>query len=388
MDSRRHIVLLEPYYGGSHAVFADTWRHHSAHQITLVTLPARKWKWRMRGAAMWFVREGGEWLDETLSPPFDAIFCTDMLSVADLRALLPARLRNTPIACYFHENQLTYPIPHERDRDYQYGMTNITSCLAADAVWFNSNFHRRDFLRAADALLRKMPDYVPDALIDSLRDTSSVIYPPVDVSSNQAQTLNPADPSNEASPKRPIRFLWPHRWEYDKHPELLFEAFGRLHQEGHEFEIVLLGEQFRTAPPVFAQMLAQLDKHLVQVGFIPDRQDYLKMLSHCDVVVSTAIQENFGIAVVEAMLCGCQPILPNRLAYPELIPEDFHALCLYEDDAALYGRLLDLIEHGTGLTAHAQQQLRKSLSDRFGLPVAIQRLDSQMTELIESVAHV
>ena len=82
----------------------------------------------------------------------DVILCNDMLSVADLRSFLPAGIRDVPIVCYFHENQLTYPIPEEQERDFQYGMTNITSCLAADAVWFNSRFHREDFLAAVGGL--------------------------------------------------------------------------------------------------------------------------------------------------------------------------------------------------------------------------------------------
>ena len=111
----------------------------------------------MRGAAVWFTREQEQWLAGEADAP-DVILANDMLSVADLRALLPPGRRDTPIVCYFHENQLTYPLSSEDERDFQFGMTNITSCLAADAVWFNSEFHREAFLKAAVGLLRKMPD--------------------------------------------------------------------------------------------------------------------------------------------------------------------------------------------------------------------------------------
>ncbi len=104
----------------------------------------------MRGAAIWFAHQDDAWQSPGGGAAPDVILCNDMLSVSDLRGLLEPRLRDVSIVCYLHENQLTYPIPVEQDRDFQYGMTNITSCLAADAVWFNSRFHLEDFLAAED----------------------------------------------------------------------------------------------------------------------------------------------------------------------------------------------------------------------------------------------
>ena len=37
-------------------------------------------------------------------------------------------------------------------------------------------------------------------------------------------------------------------------------------------------------------------------------------------MLSTARHEFFGVAVVEALLAGCLPWLPDRLSYPELLP--------------------------------------------------------------------
>ena len=43
-------------------------------------------------------------------------------------------------------------------------------------------------------------------------------------------------------------------------------------------------------------------------------------------MLSTARHEFFGMAVVEAMQCGCLPWLPDRLSYPELLPESARGL--------------------------------------------------------------
>ena len=42
----------------------------------------------------------------------------------------------------------------------------------------------------------------------------------------------------------------------------------------------------------------------------------------CDWVLSTARHEFVGMAVTEALVAGCLPWLPSRLAYPELVPDD------------------------------------------------------------------
>ena len=46
-----NVLLIAPYYGGSHSAWANGYVRHSAHQVELLTLPARFLKWRMHGAA-------------------------------------------------------------------------------------------------------------------------------------------------------------------------------------------------------------------------------------------------------------------------------------------------------------------------------------------------
>lgn len=365
MSARLKVAVLEPYYGGSHAAFVDAFVERSRHHCVVATLPARKWKWRMRGAALWFARREIEWQGGQGGRP-DVIFCSDMLSVTDLRALLPANLSPIPIVCYFHENQLTYPIPNEDDRDYQYGMTNILSCLGADAVWFNSQYHLDAFTQAAGRLLRKMPDHVPQGVIAEIQAKASVRPPPITVE----PSVQPHKPADE-----PLTILWCHRWEYDKNPEPFFEALIRLADAGSPFRLVLTGEQFRTAPDVFSDLQDRLRDRIIHCGYLPDRADYLALLARCDVVVSTAIQENFGIAVLEAILAGCQPLLPNRLAYPEVIPPDFHGLCLYPSDDALFGYLKALTLGQRRLSVDCGERLRTWVWSRFGADTSVLVLD-------------
>ena len=366
------VMVLESYYGGSHAAFVDGFMASSRHRCRLARLPARKWKWRMRGAAMWLLFEDRAWLDG----PIDVLLCSDMLDVAALRAMGPRRLRSVPIVCYFHENQLTYPLSEHDRRDYQYAVTNITTCLASDEVWFNSAFHRDSFLSAAATFIGKMPDYRPRSVIEAIRRRSRVVMPGVDM---------PAD--SDATHRRrnlagPPRVLWCHRWEFDKNPQPFLAAMARLSQAGVAFELVLTGEQFRTAPPAFAAYREELAPHVVHEGFIDDRASYLRMVTSCDVVVSSAIQENFGLAVVEAIACGARPVLPNREAYPEVIPQRFHEACLYESDDRLYDHLRTVLCGERG--AIALPELSAELRHRFAADVRVADMDDHLARLHSS----
>ncbi len=132
------ILLVEPYYTGSHAVWAEGYAQYSQHHIDILSLPGRFWKWRMHGGAVTLAQK---FLASDLNHDF--ILATDMLDLTTFLALTRTKTAHVPTAIYFHENQLTYPwSPDDRDvaqkRDKHYGFINYTSALAADAVFFNS----------------------------------------------------------------------------------------------------------------------------------------------------------------------------------------------------------------------------------------------------------
>lgn len=52
------------------------------------------------------------------------------------------------------------------------------------------------------------------------------------------------------------------------------------------------------------------------------KEEYYKLLAKSKIVVSFALQENFGYGIAEAVFLGCVPVLPNRLVYPEFYKHD------------------------------------------------------------------
>ena len=118
---------------------------------------------------------------------------------------------------------------------------------------------------------------------------------------------------------------------------------------------------------------------MVQFGHAGEAR-YGALLRQADVVVSTAIHEFFGVAVVEAIYCGCCPVLPRRLAYPELIPQPYHQACLYQDFEGLLARLRWTLTHPDEARALAAQ-LRPAVVP-FGWAHMAPRYDKALDTLL------
>ena len=346
MKTKLRFLFLESFYGGSHREFADGLIAHSKHRIDLVTLPARFWKWRMRGAALYFLKKMPD-----LSP-YDGLITTDLIGFSDFKALAGSAC--PPMLVYFHENQLTYPLAPGEQMDFQFGFTDITTCLAADMIRFNSRTHLKAFFDGLPGFLRMMPEYRPTWVIDLIRSKADVLYPGCRFPGmdDMLPNLVRSDP--------PL-IIWNHRWEFDKDPSAFFEALDALHDQGKDFRLALLGENCQTVPKVFIRARERYGNKILQYGYVPSRSDYIDWLNQGAIVVSTAQQENFGISIVEAVRYGCLPLLPARLAYPEVIPERYHSHVLYKDQRDLVVKLTRLIE------CHADcQKLRADLAHTMG----------------------
>lgn len=322
------ILYLDPFHSGSHALVAQGFAQHTRHDATLITLSsAGGWRWRMRGAAVTFARLLWERAQQFGSSSLcDRLIVTDMLDLATLLGFTRELTGGIPVGVYVHENQLTYPLPPGRTRDLAFPWINYTSMLAADAIFFNSAFHRRSFLEALPGLAGRYHDYQEDALRMHIAARSHVLPPGIDLA-----RLDLPDASLRDLSGGPPIILWNSRWEYDKGPITFFEALAALAARGVAFRVIVVGEHINPRAPEFVAAHAWLAPHAIAWGYAPDVMTYRQLLWQADIVVSTAIQEFFGISVIEAMYCGCVPIVPRRLSYPELLPSSYHPYCLYDD---------------------------------------------------------
>lgn len=318
------VLLCEPYFTGSHRSWAEGLARHSRHDITLVTHAGGFWKWRMQGSALTLAAAVHDVVQAHGTP--DVLLASDMVHLPALLGLARHDLAGVPVVLYFHENQLTYPMPDTTAPDHTYAMTNWLSMAAADRVVFNSAYHRDDLLAALPAFLRQFPDHRHGAHVAAVAERTTVLPVGVDV----ARFTRP-----RRRRSRPV-VLWNHRWEYDKDPAAFFDALRTVAAAGVDFDVAVAGERYTTEPPAFADARAWLGDRVVHWGTASD-DEYPDLLASADVVVSTARHEFFGVAVVEAIAAGALPLLPARLSYPELVPTADPYL--YGDHADLVNRL-------------------------------------------------
>jgi len=218
-----------------------------------------------------------------------------------------------------------------------YSFINFSSALAADHVFFNSNYHRDVYLSELKNFLKHFPDNNELNSIERIESKSTTLHLGLDL-----QKLKDCKPAEIQKPGRAV-ILWNHRWEYDKNPEDFFNALYELDAHGIDFRLVVLGENFSQKPEVFTKAKDFFGEKILHFGYANDFETYAKWLWVADIVPVTSNQDFFGISVVEAMYCNCFPLLPKRLAFPEHIPEKFHSTFFYENQQDLVKRLQGLI---------------------------------------------
>ncbi|KAF3694311.1 Glycosyltransferase-like domain-containing protein 1 [Channa argus] len=340
------VLLVEPFYGGSHKQLIDLLQEN-INGCSVFTLPAKKWHWRARTAALYF--------SQTIPacPTYRVLFSSSVLNLCELVALRPD-LAHLKKVLYFHENQLIYPVRKDQDRDFQYGYNQVLSCLVSDVVVFNSQFNMDSFLSSILSFMKKIPDHRPKDLEQLIRPKCVVLNYPVqfpDVSSSKeflseeenpdqsvSEHRNDQKPVPEEDHMKPLHIVWPHRWEHDKNPELFFSTLLKLKEKQLDFQVSVLGETFTDVPEVFAEARRLLNCHILNWGFLPSKEDYIRVLCQADVVVSTAKHEFFGVAMLEAVHCGCYPLCPKALVYPEIFPAEY----LYSTPEQLFKHLQGL----------------------------------------------
>ncbi len=302
------VLLLSAYHAHSHALWVEGLKHSLPdYHWTVLSLPPRYFNWRLRGNSLsWAYQQ-----QPCLLQDYELLIATSMCDLTGLRSFVP-KLSGIPTLMYFHENQFAYPDNGHQQGRLENQITTLYSALSADFLMFNSEFNRSSFFSGVDSLLGKMPDFCPRSEIMAKLQHSGVF--PVGVRAAE-------EAPNSRAPGQRLSVLWNHRWEYDKGPDALLAIVKACDQANLPIDFSIVGQQFRTQPPVFEALRRTIVQsqclRLNNWGFIADDSAYQAEMSACDIVLSTSLHDFQGLSVLEAVARGCQPLLPQRLVYPE-----------------------------------------------------------------------
>ncbi|XP_074926348.1 tRNA-queuosine alpha-mannosyltransferase isoform X5 [Chelonoidis abingdonii] len=357
------ILLIEAFYGGSHKQLADLLQEE-IEECVLYTLPAKKWHWRARTAALYFMQT------VPANANYRILFASSVLNLTELIALRPD-LGKLKKVLYFHENQLAYPVQKYQERDFQYGYNQILSCLVADIVVFNSAFNMESFLTSIGKFLKLIPDHRPKDLEKIIRPKCQVLHFPVrfpDVSRfmpehklAHLEKITGVRGNGDTYLFRCLPFQQKYRAteslmkNSSSSPESgLCEAQSGLcttQQERLQYPLTSLEKLNKSEASESTNQEVSCQEDKQHVTFNP-----------CNLLSGTDYQQRPLHIVwphrwIEAVYCGCYPLCPNALVYPEIFPAEY----LYSTPEQLFKRLQNFCKRPDIVRKH----LYKGEMDQF-----------------------
>ncbi|KPQ00590.1 MAG: Glycosyltransferase [Bacteroidetes bacterium HLUCCA01] len=330
------ILALDPFLGGSHKSFLDGIQRYSSHSIIPLTMSDKFMRWRLHGGAVTLAERSVDVTDQ-----IDLLLVSSMTNLPAFIALTNPRFAHVPTLMYMHENQLTLPLPEGKQRDTTFCYINYLSMLAADQLVFSSQFHYDSLMVELPRFLRTFPDHQNLPSVERIAAKSIILHPGLHL--NEHKRFDAV----RTHLHTPV-ILWNQRWEYDRNPSLFFKMMDRLDDSGCDFNLILAGDATTEQPREVDKIWKRYGNRILHYGYVDDFERYSTLLHQADIVVSTASYEFFCSAVMEAVYCGCHPLLPSGLTYPELVPQSLrepllHAPVFYDNEDDLFKKLRKLL---------------------------------------------
>jgi hypothetical protein len=161
--------------------------------------------------------------------------------------------------------------------------------MSGDKNYFASESHRQMFLKNLD-----IPEEYESRAVRSGQPHELIIQPLL-----RRQPMEKQD-----------RVMWPHRYNDDKQPDI-------------------------------AERLAKKFDMVITQKMNLDKSDYYDTMASSKVIYSCALHENLGISVMEAVLTGAIPVVPDRCSYAEMYLPEFKYPSEWTETLGQYDRHAD-----------------------------------------------
>jgi glycosyltransferase involved in cell wall biosynthesis len=261
------------------------------------------------------------------------------------RMMLEYDIPHTPLVGYTHGSHWD-PTDTWRQEKYQGLLLYDLACLSAfDRLLVVSEYMRETLSQAITRF--------SSAVAASIISRTTVVGLPIDEAGLTRERQRRQSQGEE------VRVLFNHAPTAAKNPEMFLRVMDRILAQRHDVTVVLT-RRFGEDDPGFAHLGEISTKYegRVQMGGDFSLPDYYRLLWQCDIQVSTALHESFGVATLEAMFAGNACLLPRHAVYPELCGSIEESLYEYSEEV-LSDRLLELID-----APAVRQDLARRLSQR------------------------
>jgi glycosyltransferase involved in cell wall biosynthesis len=333
------VLFIEPFMQGSHATVVKNYREHSQHEIFPLTLRGKHWTKNLCSGAAKLSKRIDQ--DPSLSA-CDVVIATDLMQQGDFYTLQQKHFQNTAKIFFAHEHQFVPANGSTYDKDKNVKFSNIVSALCVDKCFFLSPSSMNEFISG-------IREYLNEAHVRSIEAKSESIDLGVEFSALERYK---SEKSTDCA-----TVLWNHRLGNERNPLPFFRALKGLSAEGLNFRVIIAADiSTDEVSSELQSIIGQLGDKVIHAGFVKGRRKLAKLCWKSNISVSTSLAESFGLSVAESIYCKCWPVLPNRLTYPQFIPDQYHGDHLYNGDEDLIAKLRWAIMNFRGLKTDVLQK--------------------------------
>ena len=151
-----NVVVLEPWYQGSHRSWVKGWRSHSNHSIRVIDGTDAGWRRSLVTAPTRFAEA-----INGAAKPIDALVASTPIDLASVLGLIDRSTYRPPTLLYMHESQIGYPPGPKGGRPYRAMVNDLNSIMSADKVAVATQYH-------ADLLRKGMPTFAEELVEEGL----------------------------------------------------------------------------------------------------------------------------------------------------------------------------------------------------------------------------